>query len=156
FAHIGNLRTFTFEDILRRWLRYRGYQLDHVMNLTDVDDRIIQQAAAANKSFTEYTAPYAEAFFEGAGQLRLARPERVVRATDHIPDMVSMVETLAERGHTYQSEGSVYFRITTFPEYGKLSHTHFAGIKSGARVDTDKYDKENARDFVLWKARKEG
>jgi cysteinyl-tRNA synthetase len=156
YVHIGNLRTFTFQDLLRRWLRYRGYRLDHVMNLTDVDDRIIQQAAAARQSLEEYTTPYANAFFEDAGKIRLERPERVVRATEHIPDMVSLIERLAERGHTYDSEGSVYFRITTFPEYGKLSHIHFGGIKAGARVDTDKYDKENARDFVLWKARKEG
>src|SRR5512140_2203452 len=99
------------------------------MNLTDVDDRIIQQAAAAHQSLDEYTTPFADAFFEDAGKIRLERPERVVRATDHIPDMVSLVEKLAAQGHTYDSEGSVYFRITTFPDYGKLSHTHFEGNK---------------------------
>ena len=156
FAHIGNLRTFTFQDILRRWLRYRGYRLDHVMNLTDVDDRIIQQSVAAGKSLAEYTEVYAQAFLEDAAALRLERPERVVKATDHIQDMVALIQRLAAGGHTYLSEGSVYFRISTFPGYGKLSHTDFGGIHAEARIDTDKYDKENARDFVLWKARKEG
>lgn len=156
YAHIGNLRTFTFQDILRRWLRYRGYRLDHVMNLTDVDDRIIQESIAAGKSIQEYTAVYTQAFLEDAAALRLERPERLIKATDHIQDMVELIQRLEARGHTYRSEGSVYFRISTFPEYGKLSHIDFKGILDGARVDTDKYDKENARDFVLWKARKEG
>lgn len=156
YAHIGNLRTFTFQDILRRWLRYRGYRLDHVMNLTDVDDRIIQESIAAGKSIQEYTEVYTQAFLEDAAALRLERPERLIKATDHIQDMVELIQRLEARGHTYRSEGSVYFRISTFPEYGKLSHIDFKGILDGARVDTDKYDKENARDFVLWKARKEG
>lgn len=156
FVHIGNLRTFTFQDILRRWLRYRGYQLDHVMNITDVDDRIIQQAGAAGQTLEEYTRVYTQAFFEDTAALRLERPERIVKATEHIDAMVKLIERLEQTGHTYRSEGSVYFKLATFPGYGKLSHTDFGGIKAGARVDTDKYDKENARDFVLWKARKEG
>jgi cysteinyl-tRNA synthetase len=156
FVHIGNLRTFTFQDILRRWLRYRGYRLDHVMNITDVDDRIIQQAGAAGQSLEEYTRVYTQAFFEDTAALRLERPERIVKATEHIGAMVKLIERLEQTGHTYRSEGSVYFKLSTFPEYGKLSHADFGGIKAGARVDTDKYDKENARDFVLWKARKEG
>jgi cysteinyl-tRNA synthetase len=156
FVHIGNLRTFTFQDILRRWLRYRGYQLDHVMNITDVDDRIIQQSVAAGKSLTEYTEIYTQAFLQDAAALRLERPERLVKATDHIDAMVKLIERLEQSGHTYRSEGSVYFKLSTFRDYGKLSHIDFGGIKAGARVDTDKYDKENARDFVLWKARKEG
>ena len=156
YAHIGNLRTFTFQDILRRWLRARGYRLDHVMNLTDVDDRIIQQAVAAGKPLGEYTEVFAQAFLEDAAALRLERPERLVRATEHITEMVGLIRRLVEKGCTYLSEGSIYFRIAAFPEYGKLSHTDFSGIRAGARVDTDKYDKENARDFVLWKARKEG
>lgn len=156
FAHIGNFRTFVFQDILRRWLRARGYALDHVMNLTDVDDRIIQQSAAAGQSIGEFTEPYIQAFLEDSAALRLERPERLVKATGHIGDMVALIQRLTDRGHTYVSEGSVYFRVATFPEYGKLSHTDFKGILDGARVDSDKYDKENARDFVLWKARKEG
>jgi cysteinyl-tRNA synthetase len=156
FAHIGNLRTFTFQDILRRWLRYRGYRLNHVMNLTDVDDRIIQQSAAAGKSIGEFTAVFIQAFLDDTAALRLERPERIVKATDHIDDMVALIQRLAANGHTYTSEGSVYFRIATFPAYGRLAHLDSHGILDGARVDTDKYDKENARDFVLWKARKEG
>jgi cysteinyl-tRNA synthetase len=156
YAHIGNFRTFVFQDILRRWLRYRGYRLDHVMNLTDVDDRIIQQSVAAGKSLQEYTAVYTKAFEEDRAALRMEPPEHQVKATDHIGDMVALIQRLEAAGHTYRSEGSVYFRVATFPEYGKLSHIDFKGILDGARVDTDKYDKENARDFVLWKARKEG
>ncbi len=156
YAHIGNFRTFVFQDILRRWLRYRGFDLDHVMNLTDVDDRIIQQSVAAGKSLGEYTAVYAAAFEEDRDTLRMEKPEHLVKATDHIGDMVALIERLSAAGHTYVSEGSVYFRVATFPEYGKLSDIDFQGILDGARVDTDKYDKENARDFVLWKARKEG
>ena len=115
YAHIGNLRTFTFEDILRRWLIYRGYQMDHVMNITDVDDKIIRNAAAEGKSLAEYTAKYTEAFLEDTAALRLQRPERMVKATEHIPEMVGAIEKLAERGFTYQSEGSIYYRIAKFP-----------------------------------------
>jgi cysteinyl-tRNA synthetase len=156
FVHIGNLRTFTFQDILRRWLRARGWALDHVMNLTDVDDRIIREAAAAGKSIYEFTEQYAKAFLEDAATLRLERPERLVKATDHIPEMVAAIGKLSEKGFTYESEGSIYFRVDQFEGYGKLSHTHFDGMKAGARVDTDRYDKTDARDFALWKARKEG
>ncbi|MBL8219870.1 MAG: cysteine--tRNA ligase [Bryobacterales bacterium] len=156
YVHIGNLRTFASQDILRRWLRYRGYTLKHVMNITDVDDRIIQQAVAAGQSIYDYTDQYTKAFFEDTGKVRLEKPEIVCKATDHIPEMVGVIQNLAANGCTYESEGSTYFRITTFPEYGKLAHLHFEGMKAGARVDTDKYDKENARDFVLWKAKKEG
>ncbi len=156
FAHIGNLRTFTFEDILRRWLRARGYRLDHVMNITDVEDRIIKLSAAAHKSIYDYTAIYTEAFLEDMATLRLERPERMVKATDHIHEMVAAIEKLDERGYTYRSDGSVYYRIANFPGYGKLSHNDFSGIRAGARVDVDEYDKADARDFVLWKAQKDG
>jgi cysteinyl-tRNA synthetase len=156
FAHIGNFRTFTFEDILRRWLLYRGFELDHVMNITDVDDKIIRNAIAEHISLAEYTAKYTQAFLEDSDALRLQRPERVVKATEHIPEMVHAIEQLAERGFTYQSDGSIYYRIAKFPGYGKLSHNDFSGIRSGARVDVDEYDKANARDFVLWKAPKDG
>jgi len=154
FAHIGNFRTFTFEDILRRWLRYSGYTLDHVMNVTDVEDKIIANAAKEGKSLEQYTSVYKKAFFEDAAMLRLEMPEHVVPATEHIPVMVQAIERLGECGCTYASDGSIYFRIATFPEYGKLSHNDFSGILSGARVDVDEYDKADARDFVLWKARK--
>jgi cysteinyl-tRNA synthetase len=154
FVHIGNFRTFTFQDILRRWLRYRGYKLDHVMNVTDVDDKIIANAAKEQKSIEDYTAKYTKAFFEDAAMLRLEQPEHVAPATKHIDTMVKAIERLASAGHTYTNDGSTYFRISTFPEYGKLSHNDFSGIRSGARVDVDEYDKADARDFVLWKGRK--
>src|SRR5580698_6894419 len=156
YAHIGNFRTFAFEDILRRWLLYRGFELDHGMNITDVDDKIIRNAIAENKTLAEYTATYTEAFLEDTAALRLQRPERLVKATEHIPEMVRAIEQLAERGFTYPSDGSIYYRIAKFPDYGKLSHNDFSGIRSGARVDVDEYDKANARDFVLWKAPKDG
>src|SRR5579862_5912587 len=155
YAHIGNFRTFTFEDILRRWLRARGYQLDHVMNITDVEDKIIRNAAAENKSLTEYTEQYTQAFLDDMAALRLERPERLVKATDHIQEMVHAIQELDRRGFTYRSDGSVYYRISKFPGYGKLSHNDFTGIRAGARVDVDEYDKANARDFVLWKAPKD-
>lgn len=155
YVHIGNLRAFTSQDILRRWLAARGYKLDHVMNITDVEDKIIRSAAAAHKSIFEYTATYTQAFLEDTAILRLQKPERVVKATDHIQEMVAAVEKLGERGFTYKSDGSVYYRIANFPGYGKLSHNDFSGIRAGARVDVDEYDKADARDFVLWKAKKD-
>jgi len=156
YVHIGNLRTFTFQDLLRRWLRARGFELKHVMNITDVDDRIIRNAAAEHKTLEEYTAQYVQAFQDDAAALRLQRPEFLVKATEHINEMVNAIEQLSAKSFTYVSEGSVYYRIQKFPEYGKLSHNDFSGIRAGARVDVDEYDKDDARDFVLWKARKEG
>jgi len=156
YAHIGNFRSFVFVDLLRRWLRASGHKLDHVMNITDVDDKIIQNAVALHQPVEEYTAKYTQAFREDCQVLRLETPERLVKATEHIPDMVHAIEQLGETGHTYNSEGSNYFRISTFPEYGKLSHTDFSGMRSSVRVDVDKYDKDNARDFALWKTPKEG
>jgi cysteinyl-tRNA synthetase len=156
YAHIGNLRTFTFVDILRRWLRARGYRLDHVMNITDVDDRIIQQAMAAHQSLADYTAVYEKAFLDDCATLRLERPEHLIRATTCIDDMAEAIRKLGEKGYTYQSDGSVYFSIAKFPAYGRLSHADFSGIRAGARVDTDRYEKADARDFALWKAPKEG
>lgn len=155
YAHIGNLRSFVFPDILRRWLRARGYTLQHVMNITDIDDKIIRNANAAGKSINEFTSVYTAAFLDDIATLRLERPEQIAPATKHIPEMVEAVVQLAARGHTYVSEGSVYYRIATFPGYGKLSHNDFSGIRAGARVDVDEYDKDDARDFVLWKAAKE-
>ena len=156
YAHIGNFRTFTFVDLLRKWLRACGFHLNHVMNVTDVDDRIIRNAVAQHKTLEEYTAAYTEAFLEDSRTLRLEHPERLVRATDHIGEMVDAIERLAANGHTYTSDGSIYFRIASFPGYGKLSHNDFSGIMSGARVDMDNYDKADARDFALWKTPKDG
>jgi cysteinyl-tRNA synthetase len=156
YAHIGNFRTFTFFDLLRRWLRARGYRLDHVMNITDVEDKIIRNALAQQKSVEEYTAIYEKAFLDDCQALRLEAPERWARATEHINEMADAIATLAEKGHTYSTDGSIYFRIATFPDYGKLSHNDFSGIRAGARVDVDTYEKADARDFALWKAPKDG
>ena len=156
YVHIGNFRTFAFQDILRRTLRARGYTLDHVMNITDVEDKIIRNAMERGVSIQEYTKTYTEAFLQDAATLRMERPERLVFATEHIGDMVAAIEKLADTGHTYESDGSTYFRIATFPGYGKLSHTNFGGNIAGARVEVDEYDKDDARDFVLWKGRKPG
>jgi cysteinyl-tRNA synthetase len=156
FAHIGNFRTFVFQDVLRRFLRSRGLRVMQVMNLTDVDDRIIANAAAAGMSIREYTERYIQAFLADMDALRLEMPEEVVRATDHIEDMVALIEQLERKTFTYQSEGSIYFRIAKFPAYGKLSKIDVSGMKSGARVDTDRYEKDDARDFALWKAPKPG
>jgi cysteinyl-tRNA synthetase len=150
-GHVGNYRTMTTTDVLRRTLRHLGFSVKGVLNITDVDDRIIQQAVAAGADIETFTAQYIRAMEEDMATLRLERPEHMPRATEHIPEMIEIVRKLTERGHTYTADGSVYFRIASFPGYGRLSHLDVSGIKSGARVDTDKYDKENARDFVLWK-----
>ena len=153
FAHIGNFRTFIFGDILRRYLKYKGYDLTHVFNLTDVDDRIINEAAKQGISIDEFTAPFIQAFWEDFDALGNERPEITPRATHHIAEMIDIIAKLLENGHAYESEGSIYYRISAFPEYGKLSKINFAGnIHGGSeRIDTDKYDKEDARDFALWK-----
>jgi len=156
FPHIGNYRTFVFQDILRRWLKYRGYALRHVMNLTDVDDNTIRKSKAVSMPLRDYTAKYIEAFQVDRQLLSLEDPEIVVRATDSIDDMVKMIQTLLEKGYAYASEGSIYFRVAAFPRYGQLTKIDLSGIRDGARIDSDKYDKNNARDFALWKAPKEG
>ncbi len=156
FAHIGNFRTFTFVDILRKWLRASGFRLDHVMNITDVDDKIIRNAAAQHQSLEDYTAIYTQAFLDDCRKLRLEPPEHLAKATEHIGEMVDAIGQLGRTNHTYVSDGSVYFRISTFPGYGKLSHNDFSGNIAGARVDVDEYEKADARDFALWKAPKEG
>jgi len=156
YAHIGNYRTFVFQDILRRFLKLRGYKMNHVMNLTDVDDRIIANAAAAGVSIRDYTEKFAQAFFDDCKTLSIEAPERWIRATDHIDDMVKLIQRLQEKTYTYPSEGSIYYRIAKFPHYGRLSNIDVAGIQAGARVDVDRYEKESARDFALWKAPKPG
>jgi cysteinyl-tRNA synthetase len=156
YAHIGNFRTFVFQDILRRFLKSRGFKITQVMNLTDVDDRIIANAAAAGVGIGEYTEKFAQAFFHDCKTLSLEAPEHWTRATDNIDSMVRLIERLREKSFTYESEGSIYYRISKFPDYGKLSNIDVAGIQAGARVDVDRYEKESARDFALWKAPKEG
>ncbi len=157
YGHIGNFRTFVAVDILRRFLRQSGFKLMHVMNITDVDDKIIRNAAREKKTVQEYTRKYEEAFLEDMSWLNLERPERLVRATEHIQEMADFIAALVKRGIAYRTEdGSYYFSIAKFPEYGKLSKKDFGGIEVGARVDVDEYEKDNARDFALWKAPKEG
>jgi cysteinyl-tRNA synthetase len=156
FAHIGNFRTFVFQDILRRFLRSRGFEVIQVTNLTDVDDRIIAKAAEAGLDLRDYTAKYVDAFLADRRVLGMEAPEYMVRATDHIEDMVQLIERLTAKGFTYNSDGSIYFRISQFHDYGRLTNLDPAGIKAGARVDVDRYDKTDARDFALWKAPKKG
>lgn len=153
YAHIGNLRTFLFEDLLRRVLEARRYGVTQVMNLTDVDDKIIAKARAQGVPIAELTSGFVQAFFEDLRTLRVEPAEHYPRATGHIDAMVGLIERLRERGHTYASDdGSIYFRIATFPGYGKLSRVDLSEMRDGARVDTDEYDKENPKDFALWKA----
>ena len=156
YSHIGNFRTFLFEDLLRRVLLQQGYRVTQVMNLTDVEDRIIKKAAEHGQTIDEFTEKYIEAFFEDLDTLRIQRAEHYPRATEHIFEMVTLIDLLNEKGHTYVTDGSTYFRIATFPRYGELAHLDHAGLKAGARVDVDEYGKDDPRDFVLWKARKPG
>jgi len=157
YGHIGNFRTFLQIDILRRVLLLTGTAVRHVMNITDVDDKIIRNAAALNMPIGDYTARFEQAFFEDLESLGVQRPEVIARATEHIPRMVALVEKLAAAGAAYQTEdGSWYFRLSAFPEYGKLSKKDLSGMEDGARVDVDEYEKDSARDFALWKAAKPG
>jgi len=153
-AHIGNFRCYVWEDALRRFLKHRGFAVTQVMNITDVDDKTIRNAAAAGVSLDDYTGPYIDGFFEDLDALNIERAEVYPRATRHVPEMVAICRRLIERDHTYESQGSLYFKIATFSDYGKLSHIDLAGILPGARVESDEYEKDDARDFVLWKARK--
>src|SRR5229473_3102597 len=156
YGHIGNFRTFIAVDLLRRFLRQSGYQVRHVMNITDVDDKIIRNAARDGLSVQQYTAKYEKAFLEDAAMIGIEQPV-LVRATEHIPEMAEFVTKLVERDLAYRAEdGSYYFRIAKFPRYGKLSKKDFGGMVDGARVDLDEYEKDSARDFALWKAPKPG
>jgi cysteinyl-tRNA synthetase len=155
YAHIGNLRTYVFEDVLRRRLRSKGWKLTHVMNITDIDDKIIRRAVETGVDIRAYTAPYMEAFFEDCRALSIERPDVITRATDYIPEMIALVERLMASGHAYREGDSIYFRITQFPGYGRLSRLDRRELKVGARIDADEYDKEQPNDFVLWKAPKD-
>ena len=156
YGHIGNFRTFVAVDLLRRFLRQSGYQVRHVMNITDVDDRIIRNAARDGVTVQQYTAKYEKVFLEDAALIGIEQPT-LVRATEHIPEMADFVARLVEKGVAYRTDdGSYYFRIAQFPAYGKLSKKDFSGMLDGARVDVDNYDKDSARDFALWKSPKPG
>lgn len=153
FAHIGNFRAYTFEDVLRRVVQFNGMKVRQVMNLTDVDDKTIRGANAAGVALTDYTKTYKDAFFEDLKKLNVQPAEVYPAATDHIPEMIALVEKLVEKGVAYKSDdGSVYFAVTKFPGYGKLAHIDFDNQRTGARCAADEYDKENVGDFALWKA----
>lgn len=152
--HIGNYRTFVFYDVLHRYLQWKGFQVRFIMNLTDVDDRIIERALDAGTSIDEFTAPFIRGFLEDLDTLGIRRADAFPRATGHIPEMVRLVERLIERGHAYVSDGDVYFDISSFPDYGKLSRVDLSAVRRGERVASDRYEKEDIRDFALWKAAK--
>src|SRR6266700_529930 len=156
YGHIGNFRTFIAVDILRRFLRQSGFSVRHIMNITDVDDKIIRNSVQAGVPVQQYTAKYEQAFLEDAATLNIEQHE-LVRATEHIDEMADFIAGLVEKGFAYRTDdGSYYFRIAKFPAYGKLSKRDFAGMEDGARVDLDEYEKDNARDFALWKSPKPG
>jgi cysteinyl-tRNA synthetase len=157
YGHIGNFRTFLHVDLLRRTARMNGLALQHVMNITDVDDKIIRNAALAGKSIGEFSAKFEQAFFEDMAALGIEQPEIIARATENIPEMAALIERLAAKDIAYKAEdGSWYFRIARFADYGKLSGKDLEGIEDGARVDLDEYEKDSARDFALWKSSKPG
>ena len=156
YGHIGNFRTFVAVDLLQRYLRQNGYKVHYVMNITDVDDKIIRNAARAGMTVRQYTEKYEKAFLEDAALIGIGQP-RLVRATEHIQEMADFVAKLVAKDVAYRTDdGSYYFRIAKFPEYGKLSKKDFSGMIDGARVDVDEYDKDSARDFALWKGPKPG
>jgi cysteinyl-tRNA synthetase len=152
-GHIGNFRTLVATDLVRRTLKHLGFKVREVMNITDVDDRIIRFAHEAGTDIGRFTAPFVLAYEEDIKTLRMERPEVVPKATDHIAEMVTLIERLIASGHTYSVDGNVYFRIASFSEYGRLSRLDVSGIKAGVRIDSDRYEKENAQDFALWKAK---
>jgi cysteinyl-tRNA synthetase len=156
YAHIGNFRTYVWEDLLRRTLEAAGFRVVQVMNVTDVEDKIIRRMVEEGIGFEEATEPYIRAFFDDLESLRVERAEHYPRATEHVPEMIALARTLEERGHTYTSQGSLYFRIGSFPGYGRLSHLSEREIRVGARIDSDEYEKDDARDFVLWKGHRPG
>jgi len=156
YAHIGNFRSYIFNDLLRRFLLYEGYKVIQVMNITDVDDKTITGANQQKIPLKEYTDQYTKAFFEDMETLGIEKVEYYPKATDHIDDMIELIRKLEKKGYIYVSEGSVYFKISEFKDYGKLSNIDPKGMKDGVRIDADEYTKDNAKDFVLWKKAKEG
>jgi len=152
FAHIGNFRTYMFEDLLRRYLKYKGYEVVQVMNLTDIDDKTIRGSQAEGVPLHEYTARYIKAFFDDLDSLGMERAEVYPRATEHISEMVGIIKKLLDKGAAYEIDGNYYYKISTFPAYGKLSNLDMEGLKPGARIATDEYEKDSVSDFALWKA----
>lgn len=156
FAHIGNYRAYMFEDLLKRFLLYMGCDVIHVMNITDVDDKTIKGANSQGVSLAEYTKKYVRSFFAGLDTLKIARADYYPRATENIQEMANMVKGLFDKGYAYEKDGSYYFDISKFKDYGKLSNIKQEELKTGVRIDSDEYEKESVRDFALWKAKKEG
>jgi cysteinyl-tRNA synthetase len=156
YVHIGNLRTFLWNDLLRRYLEWKGYRVTFVMNLTDIDDKIIRGASERGVDILTFAEPYTKAFFENLEALRIRRADIHPKATEHIDEMVRLVEALRDRGHTYEAEGSVYYDISTLDDYGKLSGIDVESGESVSRIESDEYEKDNVRDFVLWKGKKPG
>src|SRR5215831_21152556 len=154
YVHIGNLRTYVFEDVLRRHLSSK-WKVQHVMNITDIDDKIIQRSIETGKDIKSYTAPFTQAFFEDCAKLRIQKPEIIASATEHIDEMIELVDRLLKKGYAYREGDSMYYRISQFGDYGRLSHLDKRELKIGARIDADEYEKEQPRDFVLWKAPKD-
>ena len=154
YAHIGNFRAYVFEDLLKRYLQYRGFAVHHIMNLTDVEDKLIRTCRETGQSLKQVTDKYAQAFFEDLDTLGIVRADAYPAATDHIPEMIEIIKALRDKGHTYEAQGSIYFRLSSFPEYGRLSHMDIEQLRNGAsgRVDNDEYETGDARDFALWKA----
>jgi cysteinyl-tRNA synthetase len=153
YAHIGNYRAFLFEDLLKRWLEYRGFKVTHVMNLTDVDDKTIKGSQKQQIPLEKYTAHYTNAFFEDIKALNIKPADYYPKATDHIPVMIALIKTLIAKGYAYKAaDNSIYYSIAKFKNYGKLTHIKVAELKAGTRVKTDEYEKEEAQDFALWKA----
>lgn len=152
YAHIGNFRAYIFEDILRRYLRFKGFKVVQVMNITDVDDKTIRGARSEGVQLRDYTDRYSKAFFEDIESLNIEKAEFYPRATDHIPEMVALIEKLLEKGFAYRSDGSIYYHISKFDAYGRLSGFQIDKLKSVGRVSADEYPKDEARDFALWKA----
>ncbi len=155
YAHIGNFRSYVFSDLLRRFLKYKGYKVIHVMNITDVDDKTIRNSKEKNMSLKEYTEKYTDEFFKDLETLNIEKVEYYPRATEHINDMIELIKKLDKNGYIYESNGSIYYKISKFKNYGKLSKLDLSKAKDGARVDVDEYNKEDVKDFVLWKAKKE-
>ena len=156
-AHVGNFRSFLFADLLVRYLRYRGLRVTWVMNITDVDDKIIRGATAESIGIDELTRRYTDRFLADADLLRMTMPDVLPRATAHVDDMAALIATLVERGHAYPTDdGSIFFRIASWPAYGRLAHLDPAAMRVGERVETDEYAKDDVRDFALWKGPRDG
>ncbi|MBS3818060.1 cysteine--tRNA ligase [bacterium] len=156
YAHIGNFRAYLFEDLLKRFLLFQGYRVLHVMNLTDVDDKTIKGARAEGISLKEFTQKYTDAFFQDIDTLNIHRADYYPRATQHISSMVRIIKGLLQKGYAYEKDGSVYYDISKFKDYGKLSKIKMHKLKTGTRIESDEYEKESAHDFALWKYKKEG